>query len=183
MVSHQAARLVAGSPAIADAHFRAEREPYHPRHRPDGYLNLGTAENRLVWDLLEARIEASRPLSAADVRYAPLHGTAALREAVAGYVARRWHVPADAEDLVLVSGATAALDIVATVLCDPGEAIVLPAPYYGAFDVDLAGRSGARLVAAPTGSAEQFQLSADAVAAAVDRARHAGTAVRAIALA
>ena len=183
MVSRQAERLVAGSPLIADAHFRAERAPYDPRHRPDGYVNLGTAENRLVWDLLEPRVAGTRPLSAADARYAPLHGTPELRAAVAALLSRGCRTPVRADDLVVVSGATAALDLAASALCDPGEVIVVPAPYYGAFEVDLTGRSGARLVAAPTGSADRFGLSPAAVGAAIERARDDGATVRAVAVA
>jgi aspartate/methionine/tyrosine aminotransferase len=183
MVSDRATSLTAGSPAIATAHFRCESEPYHPEHRPGGCVNLGTAENRLVWDLLEPRLSARRPPAAQDLRYAPLHGIPRLREAVAEHLSRLCHTTISADEVVVVSGATAALDIAASVLCNPGEAIVLPAPYYGAFDVDLAGRSGARLVPAPTGHAGGFRLSPEAVGAAIDRARRDGVTVRAITLA
>lgn len=181
-VSRQAARLVADTPAIATAHFRAEADPYHPEHNPAGYINLGTAENRLAWDLLAPRLAGPRRVSAADTRYAPLYGTAALREAIAGFLARCWHTPVDPENLVVVSGATAALDVIGTTLCDPGEAIVVPAPYYGAFDVDLAGRSGALLVRAPLRAAGQFRLDADAVRHAIDGLNRDGMVVRAVAV-
>ncbi|MBK6015709.1 aminotransferase class I/II-fold pyridoxal phosphate-dependent enzyme, partial [Streptomyces sp. MBT53] len=133
--SRQAAQLVAGSPAIAEAHFRAEASPYHPRLRPDGWLNLGTAENRLVQDL---HTEPPRPLTARDTRYAPLYGSPELRAHLARHLTVPGERPVDPEDLVVVAGATAALDVVATALCDPGEAIVVPTPCYGAFDTDLA---------------------------------------------
>jgi aspartate/methionine/tyrosine aminotransferase len=174
-VSRQAARLLADTPAIADAHFRAEAHPYHPRLRPDGWLNLGTAENRLLADLHSAH--GTPPLTEATTRYAPLYGTAELRERVAR------HLRADAGDLVVVAGATAALDVIATVLCDPGDAIVVPTPYYGAFDTDLAGRSGARLLPAPPDPADGYGLWPEGVRRVLTRARRAGTAVRAVALA
>ncbi|MDT3397228.1 aminotransferase class I/II-fold pyridoxal phosphate-dependent enzyme [Streptomyces sp. B1866] len=183
MVSRSAARLAAQAPAIAVAHFRAEEYPYHPRQRPDGYFNLGTAENRLVWDLLEPRLAGRPPLTAADTRYAPLHGTPALREAIAGFLSGVCRRQVRADELVVVSGATGALDIAASALCDPGDAIVLPAPYYGAFDVDLAGRSGARLVRAPLAAGDGFRLDPEAVDQALTRARWDGFPVRAVALA
>jgi 1-aminocyclopropane-1-carboxylate synthase len=186
MVSRRAAGLASSPPAIADAHFLAESAPFHPQHRPDGYLNLGTAENRLVWDLLEDRLSSAGPPREQDARYAPLYGTVALREAVAAHLTRVCGTPVDAEDLVVVSGATGALDVVTSALCDPGDLIVVPAPYYSALDVDLCGRSGARLVPAPTGSAEGFVLSPAAIDAALKesavRAAREGTKVRAIAL-
>jgi aspartate/methionine/tyrosine aminotransferase len=182
MVSRRGTRMAGEPPAIAAAHFRCEARPYHPELDPGGYLNLGTAENRLVWDLLEPRLTAPRKLGAADVRYAPLYGGEGLREATAAFLSRTRGVSFAAEDLIVVSGVTAALDIAATALCDPGEAIVVPAPYYGAFDVDLVGRSDARLVPAPLAAATGFRLSAVAIGRAADEARRAGLTVRAIAL-
>jgi aspartate/methionine/tyrosine aminotransferase len=182
MVSRHASRLTARSPAIADAHFRAEAAPYHPQRRPDGYLNLGTAENRLIWDLLAPRLSGRRSLTAADTHYAPLHGSQPLRHVLARFLSGICRTEVDAEELVIVSGATAALDVLASALCDPGEAIVVPAPYYGAFDVDLCGRSGARLIAAPMSGDHGFRLAAPPIAQALDRARRDGVTVRAVAL-
>ncbi|MEV5953051.1 aminotransferase class I/II-fold pyridoxal phosphate-dependent enzyme [Streptomyces sp. NPDC051987] len=179
--SRQAARLVAGSPAIAQAHFRAEALPYHPRLRPDGWLNLGTAENRLVQDLHEGT--PPRPLTARDTRYAPLYGTPELRAHIARHLADLGGGPVDPEDLVLVAGATAALDVAATALCDPGQAIVIPTPCYGAFDTDLAGRSGARLLPAPPDARDGHSLSVPAVDRTLTEARRDGVDVRAVALA
>ncbi len=183
MVSRQATRLAARPPAIAAAHFRAESHPYHSQQRPDGYLNLGTAENRLVWDLLAPWLTARRPLTAADTHYAPLHGTPAFREQIARFLTSVCRTELDADRLVVVSGATSALDIIASSLCDPGETIVVPAPYYGAFDVDLVGRSGARLLPVPLRGDESFQVTASEMDRALTRARQQGVTVRAVALA
>ncbi|MEX5709352.1 aminotransferase class I/II-fold pyridoxal phosphate-dependent enzyme [Parafrankia sp. FMc6] len=183
MVSRRATALAAQAPAIAAAHFRAEAHPYHPQQRPDGYINLGTAENRLVWDLLAPRLSDRRPLTAADTQYGPLHGTAAFREQLASFLTGTWQTAVDPEHLVVVSGATSALDVIASVLCDPGEAIVVPAPYYGAFDIDLAGRSGARLLPVPAGAGTGFRVTASDIDRALTRARQRGITVRAVALA
>jgi aspartate/methionine/tyrosine aminotransferase len=174
MVSQQAKRLLAETPVIADAHFAVEADPYHRAHNPAGYVNLGTAENRLVWDLLAPRLRAPRPVTDSDVRYGLLFGTGELREAVAGFLTRTRGVPVSPDDLLVVAGATAALDIIASVLCDPGEAIAVPVPYYGAFDTDLTGRSQAILL--PVGP------DAEAIAETVGRARADGVTVRALAL-
>jgi aspartate/methionine/tyrosine aminotransferase len=178
MVSSRAAAIAAHPPAIAAAHLRAEADPYHPRLSPGGYLNLGIAENRLVWDLLEPRLNATREACQEDVRYGPLHGCAALRDATADLLTGTWRTRVDADQLVVVSGASAALDIVTSVVCDPGDAVVLAAPYYSALDVLLTARSGARLVRAPLSSSDGFRLDA----AAIERAVVADGSVRAILL-
>jgi aspartate/methionine/tyrosine aminotransferase len=182
MVSRAAVRLAADTPAIAAAHFRAEADPYHPATNPDGYVNLGTAENRLMWDLLAPQLSAPRNLAATDVHYGPLHGMAELRAAVAALLGQTWRTPVDGEDLVVVSGATAALDIAATVLCDPGEVIVVPAPYYSALDVDLVGRSGARLVPVPMATAGGFPLDPAELDRALGGLRRDNVLVRAVAV-
>ncbi|WP_206619450.1 aminotransferase class I/II-fold pyridoxal phosphate-dependent enzyme [Streptomyces hoynatensis] len=182
MTSRQAERLLADTPAIADAHFRAEAEPYDPVSRPGGYLNLGTAENRLLWDLVGERLKGLGEFTEAAARYAPLHGTEVLRERIAALLSATFRGPLAAGEVVVISGATGALDALATVLCDPGETIVVPAPYYGAFDTDLAGRSGARLWPAPLPAAAGFRLTAGAVDRALTEAKRAGAVVRAVAL-
>ncbi|GAA3439823.1 aminotransferase class I/II-fold pyridoxal phosphate-dependent enzyme [Kutzneria kofuensis] len=182
MVSRRAAALTAHAPAIAAAHLRVERDPYDPQRNPGGYLNLGTAENRLVWDLLADKVTAARNIEPRDVRYGPLHGSPQLRAATSRLLSKTWHAKVDPDHLVVVSGASAALDIVASVLCDPGEAIVVAAPYYSALDVLLTGRSGARLIPAPLSGATGFSLDARAVERAIDQARKDGVTVRAVAI-
>jgi aspartate/methionine/tyrosine aminotransferase len=180
MTSRAAARLAAGSPVIAGAHFEAEADPFHPVDNPSGHVNLGTAENRLLEDLLHPFLTAPRP--SADTRYALPHGTTGLRAAVARLLGRAWRTAVDPDDLVITAGATAALDIAATVTCDPGDVIVVPAPYYSAFAGDLTDRSGARLVPAPTSPDTGFALDADVVDRTVRDLRREGATVRAVAL-
>lgn len=180
MTSRAAARLAAGSPVIATAHFEAEADPFHPVDNPSGHVNLGTAENRLLEDLLHPLLTAPRP--AADTRYALPHGTAGLRAAVARLLGGTWHAPVDPDDLVITAGATAALDVAATVTCDPGDVIVVPAPYYSAFAGDLTDRSGARLVPAPMSPDTGFALDVDVIDRTVRELRRDGATVRAVAL-
>lgn len=182
MAARQAMRLAeTGTPAIAAAHFRVESRPFDPVRDPDGYLNLGTAENRLLWDLLEPRLTASRAISADDARYALPYGTPALRAAVANLL-RRTHGRIDPDDLIIVAGASAALDIAATALCDPGEGAVIAAPYYSGFDADLTYRSGAAIVRAQ-GDPDTFAPDPRRLAQAVDDAARTGVTTRALALA
>jgi 1-aminocyclopropane-1-carboxylate synthase 1/2/6 len=182
MVSRTAARLAADPPAIATAHFLAEADPYHPSANPGGYINLGTAESKLMWDLLEPVMTAPRSIHPSDIHYGQLYGTPPLRAVIAALLGQTWRATVDPSNLVVVSGATAALDIAATVLCDPGEVIVVPAPYYSALDVDLVGRSGARLVPVPMAEADGFALEPTTLDRALDGLRREGAVVRALAV-
>lgn len=181
-LSTRAQRLVAEPSPLVTAHFEAAVDPYHPRSNPNGYVNLGTAQNHLVWDLLKPIVRAPRPLTASDVCYHPLHGMAALRTAVAEFLGRIHRASVDPEDLVMVAGASAALDILAYALCEPGDGIVVPTPYYNGLEVDFGGRAGARIIPAGLSSGDGFALRVDALEAAVRDARRDGVRVRAVAL-
>ncbi|QFZ17892.1 aminotransferase class I/II-fold pyridoxal phosphate-dependent enzyme [Saccharothrix syringae] len=182
MVSRTAARLADDVPVIAAAHFAAEADRFHPEENPRGYVNLGTAENRLGWDLLEPLLTGTRRRRPEHAHYGLPHGTPELREAVARLLGGPWRTAVDPEDLVVTAGATAALDIAATTACDPGDVILVPAPYYSAFDTDLTGRSGARLVPVPTDPGAGFALDPDAVERALAGLRRDGATVRAVAI-
>jgi aspartate/methionine/tyrosine aminotransferase len=178
-LSARAQRLLSEPSPLVVAHFEAVADPYHPVRNPTGYVNLGTAQNHLLWDLLEPVLCAPRPMVASDVHYHPLYGTASLREAVARFLGRVHDTAIDPEDLVVVSGVSAALDILAYALCDPGDGIAVPVPYYNGLDADYTGRSACRVVPVRSSSADGFALHVDSLEAAV---RSAGVRVRAVTL-
>lgn len=57
------------------------------------------------------------------------------------------------------NGLSAVLDHLGSTLCDPGEAFILPTPYYNAFDEDLSTRSQVELVAVKISEGEHGQLA------------------------
>lgn len=183
-LSRRAAQLAADPPPLVAAHFQAAREPFHVTDHPSGYVNLGTAENCLLWDLLAPKLRTSRPVREGETHYHPLYGMADFRAALARFLtrARGPASPVDPEDLIVTSGASAALDILAYVLCEPGDGIVLPAPYYNGLDMDFTGRAGARLVPAQLSSVDGFRFGPEVVARALAAARGDGIAVKAIAV-
>ncbi|HEU4948173.1 MAG TPA: aminotransferase class I/II-fold pyridoxal phosphate-dependent enzyme, partial [Kribbella sp.] len=182
MTVSKRARHYLGEPApLVQAHYIAAEDPWSQAN-PDGYINLGTAENHLLFDLLEPKLTAPRAITAADTHYQHLQGLPSFRAELARFLARQRSTEVDPDDLVVAGGATVVLEILAQVLCDPGDGIVVPAPYYAGLDHDLAGRSGARIVAAPLDPAAGFALTAEAVEHAIVRARGRGQTLRAVAL-
>ena len=181
-LSTRAKRLVAEPSPLVTAHFEAAADTYHPVDNPTGYVNLGTAENHLVWDLLEPVVRTPRPLVASDVNYHHLYGMIALRTAVADFLGRVHGASVSADDLVMVSGASAALDILAYALCEPGDGILLPTPYYNGLEVDFGGRAAARIIPVASSSEDGFALRVDALETALRDARRDGVRVRAVAL-
>ncbi|GAA1602284.1 pyridoxal phosphate-dependent aminotransferase [Kribbella sancticallisti] len=147
---------------------------------PSGYINLGTAENHLLFDLLEPRLTAPRSITAADTHYQELAGSPSLRTALAAFLARRvFQTEVDPDDLVVLAGAGVALEVLAFALCEPGDGIVVPAPYFSGVDGALTGRTRAVIIPAPLDPANGFALTAEAVEQAI---LQADVPVRAVAL-
>ena len=88
------------------------------------------------------RTEAARSLG-----YAPREGLPRLRAAIADDLARR-SVPVAAQELLVTTGSQQALDLIARVLIEPGDTVLVQnATYAGAIHVLAA--AGARLVGVP----------------------------------
>ena len=156
-------------------------DPFDPDTNPGGYVNLGTAENRIVFDLVAPLLSRAQEICETDTHYNELHGATFFREAIARFLSSRAGRPIDAENLAVASGASAVLENLAFVLCDPGEAILMPAPYYSGFDHDLALRSEAVLRHVPLRGPD-FRLTAEDIARVYEQAVSEGIRVKAILL-
>jgi GntR family transcriptional regulator/MocR family aminotransferase len=90
----------------------------------------------------------ARLTSAESLGYGPPEGHPALREAIADYLRRSRGVHCHAGQVVVVNGSQQALDLVARILVDPGDRVVIEEPQYpGAREAFLGAR--ARLVPVP----------------------------------
>ena len=93
-----------------------------------------------------------RTMSVKTLRYGRALGWLPLREAIAEYVTRTRGVAATFEQVVIVNGSQQALDLVARLLVDPGDRVVVEEPsYLSARQVFLA--AGADLVSVPVDEA------------------------------
>jgi 2-aminoadipate transaminase len=103
-----------------------------------------------------AKVLAEQPV--ASLQYGETRGTEATRSTFAARLSGEGDLHVDAEDIVVTTGSQQALDLLARVLLDPGDAIVVSDPdYLGALQVFRA--HGASLHAAPV-DAEGMQVDA-----------------------
>ena len=97
---------------------------------------------------------ASALTGAADLyRYTATAGTGALREQVAASVSSRTGQRLGAEDVYVTAGATAGLAATLQALVEPGDEVLLLAPYWPLIE-GMTRACGARPVAAPIGDLE-----------------------------
>ncbi|MBV9324657.1 MAG: pyridoxal phosphate-dependent aminotransferase [Chloroflexi bacterium] len=89
--------------------------------------------------------------------YTTVSGDPALRKLVAERTAEMTGVPFTWNQVIATSGAKEALFIAMQVLCDPGDEVLLPAPYWVSY-AEQAKMAGARPVAIPT-SAPSWKLT------------------------
>lgn len=129
---------------------------------PDGALQLSVAENQMLEDLLVPAItefSKSRTMFPADaIYYQPTHGRQSLRQAVVKYLEGLLslddndasNVNLDPEGIVVGAGCNAVLENLCVSLAEPGNGVLIPTPYYAAFEFDLGSRAGLKVIPVPT---------------------------------
>jgi aspartate aminotransferase len=96
--------------------------------------------------------------------YMPNAGLPATRERLAEYLSREHGVPLTADHVVMTCGAAGALNIVLKALLDPGDEVVVPAPFFVEYGF-YAENHGGVLRTVPTQN--DFTLDLDALDAAI----------------
>ena len=98
--------------------------------------------------------------------YTSAQGDAAAREKIADSIRRRYGVEANANELYITVGAAAGLCCCLNGLCNPGDEVIVFAPYFPEYKVFIEGAGAVmRLIPADV---EAFQIDFDALSAAVN---------------
>ncbi len=96
-------------------------------------------------------------------RYMTNAGFGEVRAFIAAHEAERYGVPFEPSDVTMSVGAAGALNVLAQAMLDPGDEVVVPAPYFSEYEHYCA-TVGARLVVVPSSPGFSLDL------AAIDRA-------------
>lgn len=160
-VSHRCMRALAPSTPYLMSFLRGLEYPCDPTVRPDGFIALCVAENKLVIDVLSERLQQSTTTQAAFSDptvycYNSFLGLPVARQAAAYFLAKRFLLTEQQHEVTLeqtlqkirpahigiCAGAGAALNALFYLLGDEGDACLIPAPYYAAFESDMSVVSG-----------------------------------------
>jgi aspartate aminotransferase len=112
------------------------------------------------------RQAAAEALEAGHTRYGPVAGEPALREAIAAKHTHENQVPTSAEQVLVTNGGKQALYNLFQVLLDPGDELLLPAPYWLSYP-EMAHLAGATVRLLPSDAATGFRLDPAALEAAI----------------
>lgn len=142
--------------------FQCLSDPCDPQDNPRGYIGLCIAENKLVTDLMAERLmqpgTSTAAFSNSEVYcYSSFLGLPVAREAVAYFLARKFLFPDEPSltpdqalqhisphRVVIGAGAASVLNYLFYALGEKGDCCLIPAPYYAAFDSDMAAIAGCK---------------------------------------
>lgn len=114
-------------------------------------------------DIVEAAVEACR--DPRNHRYSPAGGLPELKEAIAAKTGRDSHYAVAPGQVVVTNGGKQALYETCEALLNPGDEVLLPAPYWTTYPEPIA-LCGATTVVIPTDVISQFQVTIDQLEAA-----------------
>ena len=116
-----------------------------------------------------AAVEACRAaLAGGKTRYTDSRGLPELRAAIAADKARRTDVAVDPEQVLVTSGTSPALLLLFSLLLEPGDEVIVPAPHYACYP-NFVRFSGGVPVAVPCDPAAGWAIDPDAVRRALTR--------------
>jgi aminotransferase len=126
-------------------------------------ISLGIGEPDFVtpWHIREAAVFS---LEKGRTGYTSNLGLPQLRESIASYVSRKFHLAYDAPSEVLVAvGVSEAIDLALRALLDPGDEVLYHEPCYVSYNPSISLAHG-QPVAVPVHEKDDFQLRADELA-------------------
>ena len=112
------------------------------------------------------RQAAAQALESGLTRYGPAAGEPALREAIAQKLTQENLVPTSADQVLVTNGGKQALYNLFQVLLEPGDELLLPAPYWLSYP-EMARLAGASVRLIPSSAAEGFRLDPERLEAAI----------------
>ena len=122
---------------------------YNGTDNPDGIINFGTAENKLMHSEIHQRIStvelSKMPISLA--QYNNFTGNNEFRDYLSKFMNHYMKptIEIQPSNLVVYNGCGPAVEGLGFCLCDAEEGILVPTPYYGCFKSDLKQRSHVKL--------------------------------------
>lgn len=129
---------------------------------PDNYVALCIAENRSMWDVLVPRLAHYRDVPPRVLGYDAMIGNLEFRSQLAAFMARSFLGRSFApEQLAVLAGAGAVLELLFHALADAGEGVLIPTPSYAGFWADLETRDALTIIPVHCRSADGFRLTTE----------------------
>nr|XP_016470268.1 PREDICTED: 1-aminocyclopropane-1-carboxylate synthase-like [Nicotiana tabacum] len=167
-----------------------EIDPFHLTNNPNGVIQMGLAENQLCFDLIQEWVVNNPKASICTIEgaedfkdiaiFQDYHGLPEFRQAVARFMekVRGDKVTFDPNRIVMSGGATGAHETLAFCLANPGDAFLVPTPYYPGFDRDLRWRTGVQLFPVVCDSSNDFKVTKKALESAYGKTQESNINIK-----
>ena len=170
------------------AWYRHHQNPYHSIDNTDGIINLGTAENRVLFDAIQKKL-GTIDLSEMHedyTHYCKLSGTDAFRQKLSVFF-NSFMSPNEkinAGDVFVMNGCGTVIETLGYSICDEGDGVLIPAPYYTGFKSDLEQRIGVKTIPVQLQckGSNAFTISLQLLEEALENAEERGIPVKALLL-
>ncbi|RYG66781.1 aminotransferase class I/II-fold pyridoxal phosphate-dependent enzyme [archaeon] len=143
-VSSRAQRLIKPPLPYILALIQYLDNQYDPDRNPSGKVLMAVAENKLCFDMLKDRVlaaccESALRDSTMVLNYTSSTGIPSLKKALSDFLAQYIFAgqAVDPGHLVVSSGCVATLVTLSLLLFEPDDSVLIPTPYYPAFDADF----------------------------------------------
>ena len=162
MTSQYTARICGRKPGFdfVAAHFNGERNPYTTQN-PDGYVNLGSAQNFLNKREICARLSGTKHRGS-DASYQAFVGTDNCRQAVANYLQSVAGVTVEHDQIVLGNGVIGLLEALAISLLDIHQTVLIPSPVFPGLVNAITARQSRQVRFLELGPETNFRLTPQA---------------------
>ncbi|KAI1300513.1 hypothetical protein EDD11_006172 [Mortierella claussenii] len=186
-LSQRAHENLLESNVMLEGVIKANSNKFDFTHNPDGIVNMGVAENQLMTKELTDIMASVNTANPKLFGYGESpSGSRILREHFANNIFNRYFAPHErvrGDHIVISAGCSATVDNFTFCVCDPGDGILITTPFYGGFNTDIMTKSKAKVIAVHLEDVSPFGVEQiELMQAAVDRATHDGTRVRAFVL-
>lgn len=120
------------------------------------HLNIGQPDIRTPGSFFQAIRDFNQEVLA----YAVSQGENPLRDAMSKYY-KGFDIPFEREDILVTNGGSEALWFSVMALCDPGDEVIIPEPFYANYNA-FSQSVGVKVVPVPTKAEEGFHLPPEA---------------------
>lgn len=158
-LSERGKRLLKETPPLVKAHIECAMNPFDPVRNSDGYINFGTAENKVLEAEILEILNQDYKFKASDLHYNGQEGSIEFRQVLARHLSSVVDFELDPQKIAVASGASAVLEMLSQCLLNSGDRIFIPAPFYAGFLYDFEVRFNAEVVSAEVITADGIDFS------------------------
>lgn len=138
-LSNRAQELGAGKSKLLNAFMKVQKDSYDDELNPNGICNCGVAENYLCEDEIISKLQTIQVWKTHHMYYPDSLGQLRFRKVLCEFFQRIFQLnyQLDPDRMIISSGLSGIMSLLAYLLGDPDDVFLIPSPYYTAFDHDI----------------------------------------------